>query len=155
MVLTFPQVVSIYEILRRFQTILRLSPFRLEDFCAALSSEDQSNLLSEVHLSLLKTLIRYEANNQHICTRFGSTLWTLVGLECSYELRLQSELTHYKHNFYDQSNPTQPCWPGAAGPCIWYIRLPIWSDSWVGSTLISDVPPMAWPTCSASFANSC
>ena len=56
----FPQVVSIYEILRRFQTILRLSPFRLEDFCAALSSEDQSNLLSEVHLSLLKALIRYE-----------------------------------------------------------------------------------------------
>ena len=57
-----PQVLSMYEILRRFQTILRLSPFRLEDFCAALSSEDQSNLLSEVHLSLLKTLIRQVEN---------------------------------------------------------------------------------------------
>ena len=62
-VFAFPQVVSIYEILRRFQTILRLSPFRLEDLCAALSSEDQSNLLSEVHISLLKTLIRYEPND--------------------------------------------------------------------------------------------
>ena len=49
-----------YEVLRRYHQILRLSPFRVEDFCAALASEEQSNLLSEVHIALLRTLVRSE-----------------------------------------------------------------------------------------------
>lgn len=44
------RVFSVYEILRRFHQILRLTPFRIEDFCAAIASEEQSNLLSEVRL---------------------------------------------------------------------------------------------------------
>ncbi len=54
------QVFSIYEVLRRYSQILRLTPFRVEDFCAALSSDEQSNLLSEVHIALLKAIIRSE-----------------------------------------------------------------------------------------------
>ncbi len=54
------QVISVYEVLRRFHQILRLTPFRVEDFCAALASEEQSNLLSEIHIALLRTLIRSE-----------------------------------------------------------------------------------------------
>lgn len=49
---------SIYEVLRRFGQRLRLSPFRFECLCAALSSADNSVLLSEIHLALLRALLR-------------------------------------------------------------------------------------------------
>jgi len=58
------QAVAIYEVLRQFFYTIRLSPFRLEDFIMALSSEDQSNLLSEVHIALLKSLLREEDREQ-------------------------------------------------------------------------------------------
>ena len=51
---------SVYEVLRHYSILLRLSPFRFEDFCAALSSEDQSNLLSEIHIALFKSIVRAE-----------------------------------------------------------------------------------------------
>ncbi|XP_028161986.1 nucleosome-remodeling factor subunit NURF301 [Ostrinia furnacalis] len=62
------QVVSIYEVLRHFRHLVRLSPFRIEDLCAAISCEDQSNLLIEVHIMLLKALLREEDAQQ---THFG------------------------------------------------------------------------------------
>lgn len=62
------QVVGVYEILRHFRNLVRLSPFRLEDFCAALLSEDQNALLAEVHIMLLKALLREEDSQQ---THFG------------------------------------------------------------------------------------
>lgn len=62
------QVVGIYEVLRRFRHLVRLSPFRLEDLCAAITCEDQSNLLIEVHVMLLKALLREEDAQQ---THFG------------------------------------------------------------------------------------
>jgi nucleosome-remodeling factor subunit BPTF len=48
------EAVSIYEPLRRFSNLVRLTPFRFEDFCAALASEEQSPLLVEIHVQLLK-----------------------------------------------------------------------------------------------------
>ncbi|MCL4124865.1 UNVERIFIED_CONTAM: hypothetical protein GTU68_026986, partial [Idotea baltica] len=62
------QAVGIYEILRHFRTIVRLSPFHFEDFCASLIVEEESILLSEIHISLLKALIREEDAQQ---THFG------------------------------------------------------------------------------------
>ena len=62
------QAVSIYEVLRQFRAIIRLSPFRLEDFCLAVYSEEQSNLLSEIHIALLKSLLREEEKDQ---TQYG------------------------------------------------------------------------------------
>ncbi|CAG9783721.1 unnamed protein product [Diatraea saccharalis] len=62
------QVVGIYEVLRHFRHLVRLSPFRIEDLCAAISCEDQSNLLVEVHIMLLKALLREEDAQQ---THFG------------------------------------------------------------------------------------
>ncbi|XP_049823872.1 nucleosome-remodeling factor subunit NURF301 isoform X3 [Aethina tumida] len=62
------EVISIYEVLRHFRNLVRLSPFRLEDFCAALMCEDQSSLLAEVHIMLLKALLREEDSQQ---THFG------------------------------------------------------------------------------------
>lgn len=61
-------VVSIYEVLRHFRNLVRLSPFRLEDFCAALICEDQNSLFAEVHIMLLKALLREEDSQQ---THFG------------------------------------------------------------------------------------
>ncbi|XP_040567508.1 nucleosome-remodeling factor subunit NURF301 [Lepeophtheirus salmonis] len=51
-------VVAIYEILIHYRLLLRLSPFLLEDFCWAMNSDEQSNLLSEIHIALLKALLR-------------------------------------------------------------------------------------------------
>ncbi|XP_017481790.1 PREDICTED: nucleosome-remodeling factor subunit NURF301 isoform X1 [Rhagoletis zephyria] len=51
---------SIYEVLRRFRHLVRLSPFRFEDFCAALASDEQSALIAEVHIMLLKAILREE-----------------------------------------------------------------------------------------------
>ncbi|XP_053625011.1 nucleosome-remodeling factor subunit NURF301 [Plodia interpunctella] len=62
------EVVGIYEVLRHFRHLVRLSPFRIEDLCAAISCEDQSNLLIEVHIMLLKALLREEDSQQ---THFG------------------------------------------------------------------------------------
>jgi len=55
---------SIYETLRRFSHIIRLTPFRYEDFSAALLAEDQSALFAEVHVQLLKALIREDRQQQ-------------------------------------------------------------------------------------------
>lgn len=52
------QAIGIYEVLRHFRIILRLSPFTFEDFCAALLSDEQSSLLAELHITLLKALLR-------------------------------------------------------------------------------------------------
>lgn len=62
------QALSIYEVLRHFRTLVRLSPFRFEDFCAVLMYEDQSYLLAEIHIMLLKAILREEDAQQ---THFG------------------------------------------------------------------------------------
>lgn len=62
------QALSIYEVLRHFRTLVRLSPFRFEDFCAVLMFEDQSYLLAEIHIMLLKAILREEDAQQ---THFG------------------------------------------------------------------------------------
>ncbi|KAH9489881.1 hypothetical protein Btru_044487 [Bulinus truncatus] len=62
------QAIGVYEVLRHFRIILRLSPFTFEDFCACLLSEEQSNLLSEIHVTLLKALFREEESSN---TTFG------------------------------------------------------------------------------------
>ncbi|KAL7039025.1 hypothetical protein ACKWTF_009771 [Chironomus riparius] len=59
---------GIYEVLRRYRNLVRLSPFRAEDFCAALISEEQSALLTEIHIALIKAILREEDSQQ---THFG------------------------------------------------------------------------------------
>lgn len=50
----------VYEVFRRFRHLIRLSPFRFEDFCAALVSDEQTALLTEIHIMLLKAQLREE-----------------------------------------------------------------------------------------------
>ena len=63
------EVLGVYEILRHYRIILRITPFRLEDFCMALVADEQSCLLSEIHISLMHALQREEENNT---STFGS-----------------------------------------------------------------------------------
>lgn len=62
------QTLSIYEVLRHFRNLARLSPFRLEEFCGALTLEEQNVLLVEIHIMLLKAIFREEDSQQ---THFG------------------------------------------------------------------------------------
>lgn len=62
------EALGIYEILRHFRVLLRLSPFRFEDFCCALVVDENSPLIAQIHICLLKSLIREEESNQ---TFFG------------------------------------------------------------------------------------
>lgn len=49
------QAVGVFEPLRRFSNLIRLTQFRFEDFCAALAAiDEQSSLLVEIHVQLLK-----------------------------------------------------------------------------------------------------
>ncbi|KAK5979854.1 Nucleosome-remodeling factor subunit, partial [Trichostrongylus colubriformis] len=57
-------VVELYELLRSYWRTLRLSPFLFEDFCAALSSTDNSRLLSEIHLVLLRMCFKNDDEEQ-------------------------------------------------------------------------------------------
>lgn len=50
---------SIYACLRSFSTLLFLSPFKLEDFVAALKCKSPSSLFDYVHLSILQTLRKH------------------------------------------------------------------------------------------------
>ena len=60
------QAVGIYEVLRHFRTILRISPFTFEDFCASLYSDEQSTLVAEIHICLLKAILREEESNNNM-----------------------------------------------------------------------------------------
>ncbi|XP_073840777.1 nucleosome-remodeling factor subunit NURF301 E(bx) [Musca autumnalis] len=54
------KALGVYEVLRRFRHLVRLSPFRFEDFCAALVCDEQSALLTDIHIMLLKAILREE-----------------------------------------------------------------------------------------------
>lgn len=97
-------VVSVYEVLRNFSSVLRLSPFRFEDFCAALSGQEQSTLISETHVSLLKAILREEDSSN---TTFGpadlkdsvnSTLFFIDGMTWPEVLRSYCESDREYHH---------------------------------------------------------
>ncbi|XP_053308876.1 nucleosome-remodeling factor subunit BPTF isoform X2 [Spea bombifrons] len=90
-------VVAIYEVLRNFGAVLRLSPFRFEDFCAALVSQEQCTLMAETHVALLKAVLREEDTSN---TTFGpadlkdsvnSTLYFIDGMTWPEVLRAYCE----------------------------------------------------------------
>lgn len=58
------RTLSIYEVLRRFGHIIRLTPFRFEDFNEALLADGQSPLIAEIHIQLLRTLMREDKQQQ-------------------------------------------------------------------------------------------
>lgn len=97
-------VSAVYEVLRNFGTVLRLSPFRFEDFCTALASQEQCTLLAETHISLLKAILREEDTSN---TTFGpadvkdsvnSTLYFVDGMTWPEVVRAYCESdSEYRH----------------------------------------------------------
>ncbi|XP_022696586.1 nucleosome-remodeling factor subunit NURF301-like isoform X2 [Varroa jacobsoni] len=60
------RALDVYETMRHFSNVLRMTPFTFEEFCAALMSPDHSALLSECHMCLLKAILREaDAVNTH------------------------------------------------------------------------------------------
>jgi nucleosome-remodeling factor subunit BPTF len=57
---------QIYEILRRLYKSIKLSPFLFEDFCAVLVTHENSCLLANVHISLLKMCLQDDAESDVI-----------------------------------------------------------------------------------------
>ncbi|XP_073972080.1 nucleosome-remodeling factor subunit NURF301 E(bx) isoform X2 [Rhodnius prolixus] len=62
------QALSVYEVIRHFRNLVRLSPFRFEDFCAVMMCEEQTYMIAEMHIMLLKAILREEDAQQ---THFG------------------------------------------------------------------------------------
>uniref|UniRef100_W5N7Z1 Bromodomain PHD finger transcription factor n=1 Tax=Lepisosteus oculatus TaxID=7918 RepID=W5N7Z1_LEPOC len=97
-------VAAIYEVLRNFGTVLRLSPFRFEDFCAALVGQEQCTLIAETHVSLLKAILREEDTSN---TTFGpadlkdsvnSTLYFIDGMTWPEVVRVYCESDREYHH---------------------------------------------------------
>lgn len=56
--------VEIYEILRSYHRTLRITPFTFEDFCAALISHNNSCIMAEVHMALLRNCLKSDDEEQ-------------------------------------------------------------------------------------------
>ncbi|KHN88718.1 Nucleosome-remodeling factor subunit [Toxocara canis] len=57
---------EVYETCRSYYRSVHVSPFLFEDFCAALRSDEQSNLLAEMHISMLKLALKDDDEEQII-----------------------------------------------------------------------------------------
>uniref|UniRef100_A0A6Q2XZS1 Bromodomain PHD finger transcription factor n=1 Tax=Esox lucius TaxID=8010 RepID=A0A6Q2XZS1_ESOLU len=95
---------AVYEVLRNFGSVLRLSPFRFEDFCAALAGQEQCTLLAETHIALLKAILREEDTSN---TTFGpadlkdsvnSTLYFIDGMTWPEVVRAYCESDREYHH---------------------------------------------------------
>ncbi|CDW58447.1 DDT domain containing protein [Trichuris trichiura] len=74
---------EVYELCRHFSQSLQLSPFLFESFCAALMCRNQSSLLDNIHLALLRAIFRDEdSSDTHLVPQdstghFNQTLFVL------------------------------------------------------------------------------
>uniref|UniRef100_A0A8C5F9H7 Bromodomain PHD finger transcription factor n=1 Tax=Gadus morhua TaxID=8049 RepID=A0A8C5F9H7_GADMO len=111
-------VAAVYEVLRHFGSVLRLSPFRFEDFAAALAGQEQCTLLAETHSSLLKAILREEDTSS---TTFGpadlkdsvhSTLYFVDGMTWPEVVRAYCESDgEYRHVLPCQESEEYPYEP--------------------------------------------
>uniref|UniRef100_A0A914XJD3 Uncharacterized protein n=1 Tax=Plectus sambesii TaxID=2011161 RepID=A0A914XJD3_9BILA len=58
------EALEVYEVCRTFYSSIKLSPFLFEDMCAALLAQEQSRLLAEMHINLLKLLLKDDEDEQ-------------------------------------------------------------------------------------------
>ena len=54
---------QVYETVRHFARMLRISPFGFEDFCAALRADEQPCIIAEIHIGLLRALLVEDEGN--------------------------------------------------------------------------------------------
>ncbi|PAV88554.1 hypothetical protein WR25_21843 [Diploscapter pachys] len=75
-------VVELYEILRSYYQTLKLTPFIFEDFCAALTSPENSRILAEVHICLFKALLKNDDEEQ--------VHYSVMDTNCAYNIIVNS-----------------------------------------------------------------
>lgn len=119
---------SIYEVLRNFSTVLRLSPFRFEDFCATLSGQNQCTLLAETHISLMKAILREEDTSNtsfspaDLKDSVNSTLYFMDGMTWPEVVRAYCQSDpEYQHVLRVQNQddfPYEPFKSKLKGCCI-------------------------------------
>uniref|UniRef100_A0A5S6QJZ2 PHD-type domain-containing protein n=1 Tax=Trichuris muris TaxID=70415 RepID=A0A5S6QJZ2_TRIMR len=74
---------EVYELCRHFSQSLQLSPFPFENLCAALMCRNQSSLLDNIHLALIRAIFRDEDTSDTLLVpqdstgNFGQTLFIL------------------------------------------------------------------------------
>uniref|UniRef100_A0A914YSB8 Uncharacterized protein n=1 Tax=Panagrolaimus superbus TaxID=310955 RepID=A0A914YSB8_9BILA len=51
-------LIQVYETVTTFYRLIQLTPFIFEDFCASMRSENQTKLIADIHIALLKALLR-------------------------------------------------------------------------------------------------
>lgn len=76
-----PALLQIYETCRTYYRIIQISPFLFEDFCSALRSPDQTKLLAEIHIALLRLLFRDDEDEQ--------TVYSATDTNNSFNIMLQ------------------------------------------------------------------
>ena len=55
---------SVYETMKHFWNLIRLTPFRFEDFCAALVCDEYNALICEIHIMFIKAILREDDSQQ-------------------------------------------------------------------------------------------
>lgn len=67
--------------MRAYCHTIQISPFLFEDFCAALRSTNQTKILCDVHIALLRLLFRDDEDDQ--------TLFSVQDTNNSFNIMLQ------------------------------------------------------------------
>lgn len=113
------ETLGIYEVLQHFSNILRLTPFRMEDFCAALLVDEQNQLLSEIHISLLKALIREDDTNQTQYTPTDIKDAVAINLYLMDTLTWPDSLRLYlSSDLYNHQEILEECFQGKEYPFV-------------------------------------
>lgn len=64
-----------------YYRVIQLTPFIFEDFCAAMRSEVQTKLVADIHIALLKCLLR-DDDEEH-------TIYHVIETSVSFQMLLQ------------------------------------------------------------------
>ncbi|KAL3121904.1 hypothetical protein niasHT_000132 [Heterodera trifolii] len=86
---------EVYEVLLNYGSVLQLSPFLFEDFCAAIRSPKQSLLLCEIHLAFLRLFFREEDSEHTIFAATETTVSVNILIQLMDSMSFAEVLRHY------------------------------------------------------------
>uniref|UniRef100_A0A183CQ19 DDT domain-containing protein n=1 Tax=Globodera pallida TaxID=36090 RepID=A0A183CQ19_GLOPA len=86
---------EVYEVLKNYGSILQLSPFLFEDFCAAIRSPKQSRLLCEIHLAFMRLFFREEESEHTIFAATETTVSVNIIVHLMDSMNFAEVLRHY------------------------------------------------------------
>uniref|UniRef100_A0A914P545 DDT domain-containing protein n=1 Tax=Panagrolaimus davidi TaxID=227884 RepID=A0A914P545_9BILA len=57
-------LIQVYETVTTYYRLIQITPFLFEDFCAAMRVESTTKLVADIHIALLKALLRDDEEQQ-------------------------------------------------------------------------------------------